>query len=143
MYGKEHSSMPDDRQHPELIAAAVAARVHAYAKYSGFQVGAALRTSEGGIVAGANVENASYGLTQCAERVAVATAVAAGHRRFLTLALATSGGCAPCGACRQVLAEFCDDLEILLVDCDRSGQVETVWLRELLPGRFKLKLEPK
>jgi cytidine deaminase len=119
-----------------LISAACQARQHAYAGYSGFRVGAALRTRSGRIVPGANVENVSYGLTNCAERVAVGSAVAAGETEFEALAVASSGGVAPCGACRQVLSEFCQDLPILLVDVDRAGQVEETWLRQLYPKPF-------
>src|SRR5262245_6024002 len=127
---------PDLRQ--SLVAAAVAARGLAYAPYSSFQVGAALWTASGKLFVGCNVENASYGLTQCAERVAVANAVAAGQRDFAWLALASAGGVMPCGACRQVLVEFCEDLPILLIDADRANQVVEVRLRDLLPGRFVL-----
>jgi len=130
---------PDDRD--RLIAAALAARQTAYAPYSRFNVGAALLAADGQIVAGANIENASYGLTICAERVAVLTAVAGGHQKFRALAVATSGGLSPCGACRQVLAEFCDDLLILLVDTDRAGAVTEARLAELLPNTFRLRGE--
>lgn len=122
-----------------LIAAACAVRNRAYAKYSDFRVGAALLTETNEIVTGCNVENASYGLTLCAERNAIFAAVAQGHRRFRALALATSGGAMPCGACRQVLAEFCDDLPILIADVDRPTEVVETSLIVLLPGRFKLR----
>jgi cytidine deaminase len=122
----------------QLIAAALAARGRAYAPYSKFLVGAALRCAGGEIVTGANVENASYGLTQCAERVAVASAVAAGFRQFTQLALATAGGHAPCGACRQVLAEFCDALPVVLIDVEHPDKPLMVDLADLLPGRFTL-----
>jgi len=130
---------PHDRE--RLIAAALAARQSAYAPYSQFKVGAALLTADGSIVTGANVENASYGLTTCAERVAVHTAVAGGRRTFQAIALATSGGCAPCGACRQVLSEFCEDLLILLIDTERDNAVVDVTLAQLLPYRFRLETE--
>jgi cytidine deaminase len=130
---------PGDRD--GLIAAALAARPMAYAPYSRFNVGAALLAADGQIVAGANIENASSGLTICAERVAVHTAVAAGRQKFRALAVATSGGLSPCGACRQVLAEFCDDLLILLVDADRAGAVTEARLAELLPNTFRLRGE--
>lgn len=122
----------------ELIAAALAARQHAYAKYSNFEVGAAILTADNRIFTGANVENASYGLTVCAERVAVHAAVSAGHRKFQALAVATAGGLTPCGACRQVLAEFCDELEIVLVDANQPDSANNTRLAELLPKRFKL-----
>src|SRR5262245_57129050 len=101
-----------------LIAAACAARKNAYAPYSQFLVGAALQIVDGDIITGCNVENASYGLTICAERVAIGTAVAAGRREFTAIAIASANGCTPCGACRQVLAEFCADLPIFLVAVD-------------------------
>ena len=119
-----------------LIQAALAARQQAYAPYSKFQVGAALRSRTGQVFTGCNVENASYGLTICAERAAVTAAVAAGCREFDALALALSGGGTPCGACRQVLAEFCPDLPILLIDADNPQRIAEVRLAELLPGRF-------
>jgi cytidine deaminase len=130
------SVAPDTQR--ELIAAALAARQNAYAEYSKFAVGAAVLTTEGQIITGANVENASYGLTICAERVAIHAAVAAGHRNFRALAVATAGGLTPCGACRQVMAEFCDDLPIYLVDADKPEAVSRTSLAELLPRRFKL-----
>jgi cytidine deaminase len=110
-----------DSQRNELIAAACQVRRQAYADYSGFQVGAALRTSSGRVVVGTNVENASYGLTNCAERVAIGNAVTAGERQFEALTVATEGGAPPCGACRQVLSEFCDDLLINEFDYDPDG----------------------
>ena len=123
-------------QSSELIRLACAARTHAHAPYSKFLVGAALLTESGEIISGCNVENASYGLTICAERVAFCTAVAAGHRHFRALAIATSGGHPPCGACRQFAAEFCDDLPVLLIDSDSPSRVVETNLRDLLPGRF-------
>ncbi len=126
----------DDRQ--RLIAAACAVRERAYAKYSNFLVGAALLAETGEIVAGCNIENASYGLTICAERNAVFAAVAQGLTRFRALALATVGGATPCGACRQVLAEFCDDLPIWIVDVHHPDRVVESSLNQLLPSRFTL-----
>jgi homotetrameric cytidine deaminase len=123
-----------------LITAAHAARQRSYAPYSHFYVGAALLASDGEIITGGNVENASYGLTQCAERSAVTSAVAAGKRDFRQLAIVSQGGVTPCGACRQVLAEFAPELPILLVDAD-SGSVRETNMKELLPGAFMLSAE--
>lgn len=98
--------MPRRPDYRPLIRAARAARARAYAPYSRFPVGAAAVTADGSIYAGANVENASFGLTQCAERAAMQTAVAAGHARIRAVAIAGPAGISPCGACRQVMAEF-------------------------------------
>lgn len=125
-----------------LIAAAVRAARRAHAPYSGFRVGAALRTATGRIVTGGNVENASYGLTLCAERAAVARALAQGHSRFSALAVAAGQGdpVYPCGACLQVLAEFCPpDFPILLAPLDRPGLVTRVTLGRLLPKAFRFR----
>ncbi|MCS7193112.1 MAG: cytidine deaminase [Armatimonadetes bacterium] len=119
-----------------LIAAAQQVRKKAYAPYSQFQVGAALLGKSGRIYVGCNVENASYGLTICAERNAVFSAVAEGEREFIALAVAGKDEQVfPCGACRQVLAEFCNDLPIRIVGEDGS-QTETS-LGELLPKAFR------
>lgn len=120
----------------DLIAAALEARLRAYAPYSKFLVGAALLGISGRIYTGCNVENISYGLTNCAERVAIGAAVAAGEQQFAALVVATSGGVMPCGACRQVLAEFASDLPILLVDADLPQNQRCTSLAELLPSRF-------
>ncbi len=123
--------MPDP-----LIEAALAARANAHVPYSKFRVGAAIEDSNGRIHSGCNVENASYGLTICAERTAVAKAVSEGAREFRRIAVAadTDPLTPPCGACRQVLAEFAKDLEIILVN--PSGKTETVRLQDLLPRAF-------
>ncbi len=125
-----------EHERTNLIAQACAARQTAHAPYSKFSVGAALLTESGEIILGSNIENASYGLTICAERVAFGTAITSGHRRFQALAVATVGGHAPCGACRQVASEFCDDLLVLLIDADRPERIVEATLAELLPGRF-------
>jgi len=115
----------------ELVAAAWQARESAYAPYSHFAVGAALLTADGRIFTGCNVENLSYGLTQCAERTAICSAVAAGVREFATLAVVadTAVPISPCGACRQVMAEFGVPQVIL---ANRAERMEFT-LQELLP----------
>jgi len=124
--------------HDAVVQAAIEVRGRTYAKYSKFLVGAAILTGDGRIFAGCNVENSSYGLTICAERAAVFAAVAAGQQRFELLAIATAGAATPCGACRQVLAEFAPGLPILLVDVAQPGAIVEVNLRDLLPGAFRL-----
>lgn len=119
----------------QLIQAAIEARRNAYAPYSGFLVGAAVCDEQGEIHTGCNVENASYGLTLCAERVAIAKAVSMGHRHLVAVAVATEGGHAPCGACRQFIAEFAQELPIYLVDAV-TAEVSSVQIEELLPRRF-------
>lgn len=120
----------------ELITAACEARQQAYANYSQYQVGAAVRTRSGMIFRGCNVENRSYGLTVCAEQVAVTTAVTAGHRELTAIAIATQNGAAPCGACRQILAEFAAEMSVLLVTDQQPPEVRRVGLSELLPKPF-------
>ncbi|HYO25683.1 MAG TPA: cytidine deaminase [Lacipirellulaceae bacterium] len=119
-----------------LIAAAVDARRHAHAPYSQFQVGAAVLTASGEIFAGCNVENASYGLTICAERAAVCAAVAAGHKQITAVAVATAGGHSPCGACRQVLHEFGPAMGVVLVDAVDPARERRTTLDLLLPDSF-------
>ena len=121
-----------------LVSAAQEARLRAYAPYSKFFVGAALLSESGQLFTGCNVENASYGMTVCAERVAVLKAVSAGQTKFTALALATVGGVSPCGGCLQVLAEFCDDLAIYVVDVEAGGQFNVLQFSDLLPRRFRL-----
>lgn len=128
----------DEKLKSQLIAASLAARQQAYAPYSKFLVGAAVLTDDGKVVAGANVENASYGLTICAERVAATAAVAAGARSITAVAIATAGAASPCGACRQVLAEFGGSMAVLLVDADDPSAVRTTTLDQLLPEQFEL-----
>ena len=121
-----------------LVDAAIKARQQAYAPYSNYCVGAALLTSDGNIVTGCNVENASFGLTICAERAAVCSAIVAGNRTIHACVVATADGGAPCGACRQVLSEFHDDnhpMEIITVTPDGKIAIKTC-LRDLLPNGF-------
>lgn len=121
----------------ELIAKAADVRHRAYARYSSFAVGAALLDDNGNVHTGCNVENASYGLTICAERAAVCAAVSSGVTTFQTLALVLPEAGTPCGACRQVLAEFSPNLRILIADAnDLSQQPRDVSLARLLPESF-------
>lgn len=119
-----------------LVEAALTAREHAHAPFSKFQVGAALEAEDGRIYTGCNVENATYGLTICAERVAVFKAISEGARKFRRIAVAadTETLTPPCGACRQILWEFCGDCEITLVNL--AGKSETIQLRTLFPRPF-------
>lgn len=127
-----------DENTAQLLEQAREAMTNAYAPYSDFKVGAALRATDGTVFRGANVENASLGLTVCAERAALCSAVSQGYREFDMLALACSKGepCVPCGACRQFLAEFSPDLAIVTADSD--GRVLTASLAELLPKAFRM-----
>ena len=119
-----------------LVAAARRARRHAHADYSGFKVGAALETTTGLIITGCNVENATYGLTVCAERIAMFKALSEGHRTFRRVAVVadTEAPTPPCGACRQILWEFGGDLEVILANLKReTGRHQ---LKDLLPLPF-------
>ena len=130
----------------ELITAAIQARKNAYAPYSGYYVGAALLCDDGEIVTGCNVENASYGATNCAERTAVFKAVSEGERSFKAIAIA--GGkhsenedemldyAYPCGVCRQVLREFCVPNEMVVIVCRSENDYKEMTLEELLPNSF-------
>ena len=126
--------MPDGSD--ALLDAALAARENAFAPYSKFRVGAAIEDADGRIHTGCNVENATYGLTVCAERVAVFKAISEGVRKFRRVAIAadTDALTPPCGACRQLLWEFCGDVEIVLVN--PRGKTETHSLKDLFPKPF-------
>ena len=118
----------------ELLKVAAQAQKTAYAPYSHFPVGAALLASDGTIYAGCNVENASYGLTICAERNAIAHALLCGAKQFTAVAVVTENGVTPCGACRQVLAEFGPQMTVIVADT--SGHRRIYSLAELLPDAF-------
>ena len=119
-----------------LLTAALTVRHNAFAPFSKFKVGAALEDTQGGIHTGCNVENATYGLTVCAERVAVFKAISEGVRAFRRIAVAADTDILtpPCGACRQILWEFCGDIEILLVNL--AGKTEIHRLKDLFPKPF-------
>jgi cytidine deaminase len=119
-----------------LMAAATEARRHAYAPYSKYPVGAAILTASGSVHAGANVENAAFPSGMCAERVAIFDAIARGEREVRAVVVVTENGGAPCGACRQVLAEFGPEAEIILVDATGNISLHTT-LRDLLPRAFR------
>jgi cytidine deaminase len=119
-----------------LIDAALAVRLNAYAKFSNFLVGAAIEDADGRIHTGCNIENATYGLTLCAERVAVFKALSEGARKFRRVAVVADTDILtpPCGACRQILWEFCGDVPVVLVNL--HGKTETYQLKDLLPKPF-------
>jgi len=119
-----------------LSETAIAAREHAHAPFSGFKVGAALESEDGRVFTGCNIENATYGLTLCAERVAVFKAVSEGARAFRRIAIAadTAALTPPCGSCRQILWEFCGDIEVILVNL--AGKTETLRLGAVFPRPF-------
>jgi cytidine deaminase len=119
-----------------LLHAAIEAREHAHAPFSNFKVGAAVEAEDGRIYTGCNIENATYGLTLCAERVAVFKAVSEGARKFKRIAVAADTGTLtpPCGACRQILWEFCGDAELMLVNLE--GRSETMRMKDIFPRPF-------
>lgn len=123
-----------DSQRDELIQAARQIREMAYVPYSNYKVGAAILMENGRIFTGVNIENASYGLTVCAERTAVFKAVSEGLRKVVAVAVATDNAGSPCGACRQVLVEFAGDVPVYLVD--RTGNGRETTLYQLLPDHF-------
>jgi len=128
----QHTSQDDIKQ---LVELAIDARRNAYAPYSQYAVGAALRTRSGRVFTGVNVENAAYPQTMCAERVAVFSAVVAGERDFTAIAVVTTNGGSPCGGCRQVLAEF--GLETVVLLADSEGRVvRQTTVGQLLPDAF-------
>jgi cytidine deaminase len=128
----------------ELVAAAAQARLAAYAPYSRFRVGAALEMSDGRIFTGCNIENASFGATNCAERTAIGKAVSEGGRRIKRIAVVgdREEPCLPCGICRQVLAEFADPGFVLLAGAP-SGEYKVFHMDDLLPNAFALPVDPE
>ena len=129
---EEHNIVIDPER---LVSAAREAFNNAYAPYSGYSVGAAVLAEDGQIYTGVNIENAVYPLTLCAERVAIFSAIAAGNRRILGLAVVTSNGGSPCGACRQVMREFGPQSMPVFI-ADAQGNYRTRTLSELLPDSF-------
>ncbi len=123
-----------------LLAAARAVRERAVADFSGFKVGAALETTDGDIITGCNVENASYGLTVCAERVAIFKAISEGHRSFrrMVVVAGTESPTPPCGACRQIMWEFCGDIEVVMANLETV--TATLQMKDLLPWPFDRRL---
>ena len=109
-------------------------RSRAFAPYSNYRVGAAVETETGEIIGGCNVESSSYGLTCCAERVALFRAISEGHRKFKSLAVSTKNGGMPCGACRQVIWDICKKIEIHI--CNKERWLKTISSSELLPDAF-------
>ena len=124
----------------QLVAAARRAREHAVADFSGFKVGAALETDTGEIISGCNVENATYGLTVCAERVAIFKALSEGKRSFKRIAVVadTQDPTPPCGACRQIIWEFCGDIEVVIANLTEITL--TMRMKDLLPLPFDKRL---
>jgi cytidine deaminase len=123
-----------------LVQAAMKAREGAVAPYSKFKVGAALLTRAGGVIGGANVESASYGLTCCAERIALFKALTEGEKDFIAVAVVArcDGGPMPCGACRQLLREYAPEAKVFVADSDDPGTVREFTVKELLPAAFVL-----
>ena len=131
----ERETYMTEQEIQKLIERAIAAREKTYSPYSRFGVGAALVCEDGSIYEGCNIENASYGLTNCAERTAIFKAVSEGHTKFKALAVVadTEGPCAPCGACRQVMGEF--NIPIIVMG-NLKGDIEVVSMEALLPFSF-------
>ena len=130
------SSPPATGPGDKLVAAARAARERAVADFSGFKVGAAIETSDGVVVTGCNIENATYGLTICAERVAIFKALSEGHRKFTRIVVVADSASPtpPCGACRQIIWEFCGDAEVIMAN---TTEVKALMhMRDLLPLPF-------
>ena len=122
----------------KLVAAAAKARLGSVSPYSKFKVGAALLTKSGEIIGGANVESASYGLTCCAERIALFKALTEGKRNFIAVAVVANGagGPTPCGACRQLLAEYAPDAKVFVADSRNLNKIRTFTVKKLIPDAF-------
>ncbi len=121
----------------KLTELAISMRERAYAPFSDYRVGSAVQTTSGEIIGGCNVESSSYGLTCCAERVALYNAISRGHSEFTALAVATENGGSLCGSCRQVVWDLCGDIPVYI--SDKNGNVETTSSIELLPDAFDKK----
>jgi len=123
-------------EYSQLITVAMEARQQSIAPYSKFQVGSALLTADGKIIRGANVESASYSLSCCAERVALFKALTEGQRNFTAIAITSPGGASPCGACRQLLAEYALQAEVILIDSNSPETPTSTTMDVLLPNAF-------
>ena len=121
----------------DIVKIAILMRRRAFAPYSNYRVGAAVKTKTGEIIGGCNIESSSYGLTCCAERVALYRAIAEGYQKFKSIAVATKNAGMPCGACRQVIWELCGEIPVYI--CDMNGWVKTVSSSELIPDAFNEK----
>jgi cytidine deaminase len=131
--------MAKEQMEPQLVSAAREVRERAYAPFSNFRVGAAVETADGRIYSGCNIESASYGLTVCAERVAIWKAISEGEKNLTRIAVVvdTEELTPPCGVCRQIIWEFCGDVPVTLANL--HGKTETVQMKELLPRAFDSK----
>ena len=118
----------------KLIKTAIDMRRNSYSPYSNYRVGAAVETESGKIIGGCNVESSSYGLTCCAERVALYSAISEGHDNFKSMAISTENGGMPCGACRQVIWDLCNDIKIYI--CNGKELLRTINSSDLLPDAF-------
>jgi len=129
----------DENTEKSLVFAAIDVLQNSYSPYSRFKVGAAVLGESGKIYSGSNIENASFGLTICAERSAIFNGVSAGERKFVALAVVADGEAYPCGACRQVFAEFADDDAIIIIADPQGSIIDTTTLGKFLPKAFRLK----
>lgn len=130
--------MISDKLQQQLIDAAATVRQNAYAPYSKFLVGASLLAEDGSLFCGCNVENASYGLTICAERIAIGNAISHGHKKFKAICVVADNAVSPCGACRQFIREFGSETLIMLVDSNGNQMRKKFTIDQLLPESFSL-----